>query len=74
MWLESLSITFSVLPVPVSPTHSTCLSFRNSASMMYVYRTVSAVGTMISANAASGFTAYSSTVCIHSTQRHSAWS
>ena len=52
-------MTFRVLPVPVSPTHSTCLSFRNSASMMYVYRTVSAVGTMISANAWSGLGAYS---------------
>mmetsp|Transcript_6701 Transcript_6701/g.27155 ORF Transcript_6701/g.27155 Transcript_6701/m.27155 type:complete len:211 (-) Transcript_6701:6365-6997(-) len=74
MWLDSLSITFSVFPVPVSPTHSTCLSFFTSASMMYVYRTVSAVGTMISANAASGFTAYVSTVRIHSTHPHAAWS
>mmetsp|Transcript_14901 Transcript_14901/g.36049 ORF Transcript_14901/g.36049 Transcript_14901/m.36049 type:complete len:378 (-) Transcript_14901:66-1199(-) len=74
MWLLSLSITFSVLPVPVSPTHSTWLSLSSSLSMTYVYRTVSAVGTMISANACSGLTLYAGMVFIHSFHASSSWS
>ena len=51
MLLLSLSMTFRVLPVPVSPTQSTCLSFRSNLSMTYVYLTVSAVGTIMEAKA-----------------------
>ena len=74
MLLFSLSMTFRVLPVPVSPTHSTCLSLSRSLSMTYVYRTVSAVGTMMDAKAWSGFGLYSGIVVIHSTHLHLSWS
>jgi hypothetical protein len=74
MWCCNLSITFKVLPVPVSPTHNTCLSFFNKTSIRNVYRTVSGVGTMICENGVSGFTAYSPTALIHSVHLPVSWS
>ena len=40
----------TVLPVPVGPVIKTCLSFVTRSSIRYVYRTVSIVGMIISAN------------------------
>ena len=74
MWFDSLSMTLSVFPVPVSPTQSTCLSDKRSLSMTYAYRTVSAVGTMTCEKGASGFGTYSGIVRIHSTNLSSSWS
>ena len=69
----SLFPTFNVFPVPVSPTHSTCFPATSRRSSRYVYRTVSGVGTMMSANGMSGSHLYSGAVSIHASQVAESW-
>ncbi len=48
--LVSLASRDTLLPVPVSPTHSTCFWFSSSWSMTQLLRTVSTVGTKMAWN------------------------
>mmetsp|Transcript_18090 Transcript_18090/g.56678 ORF Transcript_18090/g.56678 Transcript_18090/m.56678 type:complete len:212 (+) Transcript_18090:3869-4504(+) len=58
----SLSLTLSVLPVPVGPTQSTWWSPETRRSVSHMYRTESVMGTMMSAKGVLGESTNSSMV------------